>query len=215
MSRKLLYILCLTLLLSACGGPDKPTISLYLAVQRGDIDQVERHIYWDSEINAPFPNGRYPLHEAANAGRIILVKLLIKNGADLSVEDSLAYTPIDLAILSGRTQAAEVLRKAGAGFDASRLLLAAAKRDTEDRDVVRFLKSHGADMEARSSNGDTALLIAAKRANNRLLHHLAEQGSDINAQDAEGQTALDIATRKGSMELVGFLQRNGGVSGSQ
>ena len=34
-----LYSIALAVLLTACGEPDKPTVSLYLAMQRSDIDQ--------------------------------------------------------------------------------------------------------------------------------------------------------------------------------
>jgi len=211
MLRSTLIILSLALLLQGCGAPDKPTVSLYLAVQRGDIEQVERHIYWGTDLNSAFPNGRYPIHDAADIGRIILLKELIGNGAQLDVVDSAGRTAIDLAILSGRTQAAEVLVAAGAGYDASQLLLLAAQNDATDRDIVRFLATHGANLEATDEQGNTPLIIATSRGNHRLVHHLVEQGAPINTRNTEGRSALDVASDIGATEIESFLLRNGAV----
>ena len=69
-------LLAVFVALSGCGKPDRPSVSLFLAVQRGDLDQLERHIYWESDINVQLPNGLYPLHVASQKGKIILVRTL-------------------------------------------------------------------------------------------------------------------------------------------
>ena len=209
MKSKLSLSLLLALLLSACGAPDRPTVSLYLAVQRGDIDQVERHLHWGTDINQPFPDGRYPLQDAAEKGRIILLKLLLKSGAKVDVTDAAGMTALQLAVLGGRTRTAEELLKAGATLDASALLLQAAKAGVQDRDVVRFLKTHGADLDRADEDGDTALIIATASGNHRLVHHLVEQGADVNRRNREGLSALDIAQRNDATDLQQFLLRNG------
>jgi len=205
-------LLALGSLLGGCGGPDEPTVSWYLAVQRGDIAQVERHIHWNTDINQPFPSGRYPLHEAADKGRIILLKLLLKNQADIDVKDAAGRTPLDLAILNGRTQASEILIREGAHYDPSEQLLLAAKGDAEDRDIVRFLKEHGANLEATDENGDTALLIAIGRNNNRLVHHLVEQGADVDVRNRQGTSALQLSVEIGALEIYQLLIRNGAIN---
>lgn len=204
-----IYSLVALLLFSACDSLDKPTISLYLAVQRGDIDQVERHIHWETDINTAFPNGRYPLHEAAEKGRVIILRSLIKNGAILDTLDNNAASAIGLAILAGKTQAADILLKAGAKYDASQLLLQAAKQNLSDRDIVRFLARHDANIESRDTDGNTALLIAVANNNHRLVQHLVEQGANVNAQGRNGQTVLQLARQAASNEIEQLLLRHG------
>lgn len=205
----LALVVAFSALLVSCGRPAEPTISWYLAIQRGDIDQVERHIYWGTDINTPFPSGRYPLHEAAVKGRIILLDMLIDAGARVDVKDGTGRSALDLAILNGRIQAAWVLIRADAQHDPSQLLLLAAKRDVEDRDVVAFLKELGADMNATDENGDTALLIAISRNNNRLVNHLVEHGVDVNLPNREGRSPLRVAQDQGALEIQQLLLRNG------
>ena len=178
------------LLLAGCSEPDRPSVSLYLAVQRGDLDQLERHIYFDSDINAPLPNGLYPLHVAARKGRIIMVRTLLKHGADIDQPSADGDTALELAILAGRTQIAELLLAEGAKLEPSRLLLKAARANVTDRDTVRFLTDRGADTEYRDEDGNTPLMVAIQRDNHRLVTHL-------------------VARELGFGELVRLLERYG------
>lgn len=194
---------------TACSEPDRPSIPLYLAVQRGDLDQLERHIFWQTDINAMLPNGQYPLHVAADKGRFVMVKTLLKHGAAIDQSSQQGDSPLDLAILGGRTQVAELLLAQGAQLDPSGLLLKAAAAGTTDRDVIRFLISRGADTEQRDSSGDTPLLIAIRQDNHRLATHLVNQGADINVTDRAGQSALSLARQLQFPELIRLLERVG------
>lgn len=198
--------------LNACSAPDRPTIPLFLAMQRGDIDQVERHLYWGADINEPFPNGSYPIDYAAAQGQVVMLQLLLKHGADTSVETPDGRTALQLALLAGRTRTAEVLLKAGAKMDPSALLLQVAKANISDRDVVRFLTRHGADINATDGAGNTALIIATRLGNHRLVHHLIEQGANVALRNHQDQTALDIARRQGARNIARFLEQNGAVT---
>lgn len=202
-------LLVAVLLLVGCGQPDKPSIALYLAMQRGDIDQMERHIAWGSDIDAMLPNGQYPLHIAAEKGRLVMVRTLLKNGVDINRPTRDGDTPVELAILAGRTQVAELLLQRGADLDPTALLLKSATQGVTDRDTVRFLTERGADTEGRDATGDTALLIAIRQDNHRLATHLVNQGADVNVATADGQSALALARELGLGELVSQLQRQG------
>ena len=196
-------------LLAACSEPDRPSVALYLAIQRGDLDQLERHIHWGTDINTLLPSGQYPRHTAAEKGRIIMVKTLLKHGAEIDAVTADGDSALDLAILSGRTQIAEVLLDRGAQLDASSLLLKAASLGVTDRDIVRFLTERGADLEKRNSAGDTPLLIAIRQDNHRLATQLVNTGADVDVVAADGRSALALARELQLPELVSLLQRQG------
>lgn len=59
-----------------------------------------------------------PIHEAAVAGDVELVEMLIENGADVDDRDVHGYTPLLLAIQSGHTDIAKVLIAGGADVNA-------------------------------------------------------------------------------------------------
>ena len=197
------------LLIGGCSEPDRPSIPLYLAVQRGDLDQLERHIYWGTDIRAVLPNGQYPLHAAAQQGRIVMVKELLKNGAEIDRRTADGSTALDLAILGGRIQVADLLLSQGATLDATPLLIRAAEAGVTDRDIVRFLVEHGADTEGRNAAGDTPLLMAIRQDNHRLATHLVNQGADVNVATRDGESALALARELKLGELVSLLQRQG------
>lgn len=202
-------ILLLSVLLSACGEPDRPTIPLALAVARGDIDQIERHIYWGTNMETPDAQGRRPLHSAAVQGNIVMVRQLLEHGVEVDPVDPGGDTPLTLAILAGRTQTADVLIKYGAKLDPDALLLRAAREGNPDRDVVRYLTSRGANTEARDSQGDTPLLRAVRGNHMRLARHLVDAGADVNATDAQGYSALQIARSNNAKDMAAMLARYG------
>jgi ankyrin repeat protein len=59
-----------------------------------------------------------PIHEAAVAGDVELVEMLIENGADVDDRDVHGYTPLLLAIQAGNTDIAKVLIAGGADVNA-------------------------------------------------------------------------------------------------
>tara|TARA_Y100001935_G_C17311760_1_gene517124 strand:- start:11274 stop:11963 length:690 start_codon:yes stop_codon:yes gene_type:complete len=199
------------LLISSCSRLEEPTVSWYLAIERGDLEQVERHIHWNTNINEPFENGNFPIHEAASKGRIILLKILLKNGAEIDAINKNELTPLEVAILAGRTQAAELLISSNSKFDPSKLLLIAAKNGNEDKDVIKFLKSSNANFEITDVDGYSPLLLAVIQKNNRLIRHLIDNGANINASNKFDQTALDIALKMNDSKLIEFLKRNGAI----
>ncbi len=213
-SRRIWLGLGLLLLLVGCGEPDRPSISLYLAVQRGDIDQLDRHIHWGSDINQADPDGDRPVHVLSERGNIVAVKQLLRAGAEINVRDRAGYTALQRALFSGRTQLASVLVDAGAEFDPSTLLIDVAQRDVPDRDVISWLVTRGADMGHLSEAGDTALVIAIRKRDHRLVRHLVAQGADVNAPNSAGERPLQIALQLRQGEIADVLRRNGAL-GSQ
>ncbi|MGV6825815.1 MAG: ankyrin repeat domain-containing protein [bacterium] len=199
----------LPLVLVACSEPDQPSISLYLAIQRGDIDQVERHIHWGTDINQLDPDGKRAIHVASAQGRQILVRLLLENGADIDLTDKQGLSAIYYAVLNGRTQLTELLLRRGAAFDPDRILLGVSEANTSDRDVIHILVQHGANLEVRNTEGQTPLLIAIGHGNHRLVRHLVAQGADVNVRNAENISALQIAKQRDLEDIAHLLKSNG------
>jgi len=212
--RLLRYCLALALLLGlgGCSQPDRPTIGLYPAIDRGDLDQIARHIHWGTDINAPSIDGKTPLHVAAQKGKIVIVRMLLDSGAAIDATDQDGHTPLYWAVMAGRTQVAELLVKRGARFDPTALLRAVVERNVADRDVIAFLVKQGADINSKDAAGDTPLLAATQRGERVLAKLLIAQGADVNARDAQGRTPLARAIRNGNAELQRLLHENGGLA---
>lgn len=74
---------------------------------------VQRRLDEDASL-ARFMDGRTSaLHEAAKAGRLEVVRLLIDHGADATLKNGDGRTPLELAISAGHEEVAAVLRSEG------------------------------------------------------------------------------------------------------
>jgi ankyrin repeat protein len=100
----------------------------------------------------------------------------------------------------------------------SALMQAAAGSHVE---VAKVLLEAGAEVDARTSDGMTAFLIAVDACGSnhgdleieepywQVMRLLAGAGADVNAKDGDGQTAMAIATSYGDERLVKVLAELG------
>jgi ankyrin repeat protein len=79
-----------------------------------------------------------------------------------------------------------------------------------DHRAVAWLIAHGADVNARSIGGRTAVHYAAERNTGpKTLALLVESGADLSARDEGGRTPLEIAKLNGKTRLVEWIARRG------
>ena len=188
-----LALLLLALLLAACGRPQPPTVSLYRAVQVGDLEQIKRHIRWGTDLNQPDPTGDLPLHVAARAGRVSIVRELANHGASLEARNAAGETPLDLALTHGKTQVATLLLDQGARLEPQAALLALVSSGGSDRDTYDFLVRRGADLNRPDPAGETPLHLAIRHGHLAAVRRLLQRGADVNQPDGAGLTPLALA----------------------
>ncbi|MBK1700701.1 ankyrin repeat domain-containing protein [Thiococcus pfennigii] len=209
-----LLSICLVALL-ACSAPQEPTVNLFRAVELGDLDQVERHLYWDTDLEETDAAGDRPLHIAAQQGRIAIARALVRHGADLSARDGDGHTPLEVALIRGRTQLAEMLIDEGAPLAAQDMLFRLVREGVSDRDSLAFLVERGADLDARDADGLAPIHRAVADGRLELTTRLIRAGIDINRHDEAGRTPLAIALTNGDRDIIALLRQFGAQTTGQ
>jgi ankyrin repeat protein len=122
------------------------------------------------------------LESAIVRGDILAVRRLVEEGADP-----------DTPIVSGEHKATPLIKASGAG----------------KRDIVRYLISKGAKVNAPTTDGDTALMEAVKGGYDDVVTLLLAAGADVKARDARGNSAFSLAMFGAQLELADVLLAHG------
>ncbi|MFG6109493.1 ankyrin repeat domain-containing protein [Stenotrophomonas nematodicola] len=123
---------------------------------------------------------RSALHEAALAGHVDIIDVLLGAGANLESRDALSRTPWLEAARGGRAA------------------------------VIEHLLPHHPDLNAVDVEGRNAVLLAcmADNVSPLLVRRLLELGIAADAVDPQGRRAVDIAASAGRWAIVSLLDRS-------
>jgi ankyrin repeat protein len=148
-----------------------------------------------------------PLFASARIGDADMIQLLLDRGVDVNKS---GYGAIVWALKIGCRRCAELLapRMSRANLDNALLFAAPPSGDARD---MGFLIDRGASVNAKDTNGRTALLLAAASdvVPLSVVSTLIQRGADVNAADANGQTALTLAAQRGNLQVVDLLLKHG------
>eukprot|EP01103_Thecamoeba_quadrilineata_P005235 TRINITY_DN15060_c0_g1_i1.p1 TRINITY_DN15060_c0_g1~~TRINITY_DN15060_c0_g1_i1.p1 ORF type:complete len:209 (+),score=34.72 TRINITY_DN15060_c0_g1_i1:41-667(+) len=79
--------------------------------------------------------------------------------------------------------------------------------------AIEILKKHGADLDAKDKNGDTAIVLAAKVADWKIVHNLVLLGAKVEEpalpEQHSSNTALAWAHLYKNEDMVKFLEEHG------
>ena len=163
-------------------------------------------------------NGFYEFDEnrvvgAARDGYMEIFMVLFEEGIHLEGAYELALAG---AASQGNTQLVNFLYEQGVSVDAKNnqtgqtaLHLPAKLNHVQ---VVEFLVSVGADINALDEDGNTPLHYAAISNHAEIAQLLIESDADIQLENNEGETPLKAAVSHESWEVVNILQHHEGVS---
>ncbi len=152
--------------------------------------------------------------------RVSLARELITRGADIG---SILINELSVFELAMHSERLDYLRMLIFEFphlksihgERSRvlpLLIDIAGRDTDPQvlEAVDILLNQGANINAQTRDGDTAVILAGWISGNLdLVTLLVERGADVNIPNNNGDTPLIDAAYKGRNEILEYLLENG------
>jgi uncharacterized protein len=163
---------------------------------------------------ADVPSGKTPVADATMRGDREAVRALLQQGADVNAAQGDGMTALHWAALEGDLETAKMLLYAGANVKSStRLgaftpLLLASKNGHAP--MIGALLEASADPNDATTNGTTALMLAAASGSVEGTAALLDRGASINAtENAMGETALMFASAYDRATVVELLTARG------
>ncbi|MFC2132793.1 ankyrin repeat domain-containing protein [Bacteroidota bacterium] len=180
--KKIIITLCL-LLIAFIGLIGQ---NIFSSISKGDIDEIKTILEnKPGEINTK-QGFLSPLFYAVRLGKNNVAKFLISKGAEMNefASDINEFSPLEFTPIT----------------DAIR---------TNNIEIIKFMVENGADLQVKSSLGETYLHFAAHLNRTELIEYLINKGIDVNVKKNGNLTPLHIASVDGYIEVVKLLIDNG------
>jgi len=183
------------------------------AAQAGDAEALRVLLAHGAEVNAASRTAYLgnaevsPLMIAAQFGHLDCVNLLLENGADVHFASE-SGNALHFAAFTDRKDIGRLLIERGVDLNMTgkRIvsfrnnpgftpLMYAAMTERNDPSFVQLLIARGADVNARTSSGDTALSLAEERGETTIVAALRASGAEPVAPGSETRKSPSLWTR--------------------
>lgn len=198
--------ICLALVLvpQFCLAALPDPVALGVAVEVGDIRSARRWLDEGLDPNTEADRIGSGLMIGAWEGNIPMMQLFLDRGADVQKTNRLGEQALQLAAWRGQLEAVRWLLDHGAKVNRDGAQWAALHYAVfaGQQEVARLLMARGADVDARTPNGSTVLMMAAHEGQEELAKALIAAGADPKPANEHGETALTWAMRYGNLRIA-------------
>lgn len=210
--KKFLVLLCCLLLptLAIAGAYE----DMEEALISGDTPWAIQLIQRGMDVNSVDAVGNTLVTQAMLRDNMDLFEYLLKRRARVNTRNRNGETALSLAAFHGKLAFVRRLVEAGADVNLygwPPLIYAAFKGHAE---VAEYLLGKGAEVNATTTNGSTALLFASRFGHLEVVEVLLKHHADPNLANDRGATAIDWALKTENTDIADLLRRAGGRAGN-
>jgi ankyrin repeat protein len=184
-----------------------PVPLIDVAAKQGGFEVFRYLVEHGAKLEARGELGKLPIHYAAEAGQVEVVKYLVerRDGAgQLRLRDTVGRTPLHYAAYGGQPAVVTYLLDHGADIEAQDSsgetpLYTGSFLQTAGIDA---LIERGANLKTATRGGSTPLHNAADWGHADVVRDLLGRGLSFDARDNDGRTPLHRAAMQGRIEVV-------------
>ena len=154
---------------------NKKLNQLHSAEKEGDVTEMKSTLPRWFSVDSRNTTGRTPLMNAASKGNVQAVKSLIKRGADPSLTDCKGWNMLHFAAEGG------------------------------DTDIISLIHTHLPNIESKTNEDETPLMVAASSRNLHAVKWFLEKGATVACEDKIGWNTLHHAAQGGYTDILSLI----------
>lgn len=185
------------------------------ALISGDTAWAIKLINRGMDVNSVDAAGNTLLMQTVNRDNQEFFDYLLQRRARINTRNRNGETALSLAAYRGKLHFVQRLVDSGADVNLygwPPLIYAAFNGHTA---VAEYLLKKGAEVNATTENGSTALLFAARFGHIEVVELLLLNKADPNIANERGATAIDWALKTDNTDIADLLRKAGGRAGDQ
>ena len=168
---------------------------------------------FNSFINSRTNKGQTPLHYASFIGDIKLIKLLIQNGADISIKTNNNFNMIHLAVMGNKVTSLYYFYKKykidiSSNDSKNNTLLHLAAYFNSNKIFNYLLTVKKLNVNSKNKDGFTPLHFAVINQNISIIKKLLIKGAQSSIKNNSQETAIDLARKNNNLEIQKILKEN-------
>ena len=183
------------------------------ALIRGDSSDAIALIKRGMDVNSVDRDGNTLLFQSVRRGMPEFAEYLVKHRARLNLRNKNNESALSIASYMGFLPQVKLLVEAGAEVDFYGWPPLSYAAYNGHLAVADYLITRGAEINAKTANGSTALFFAARFGHLEIVELLLKNKADPTVVNENGDTAVDWALKSKNTDIADLLRAAGGRSG--